>query len=390
MGHDLPTQPALTPVERLHRLVSRLRRRAALSWSATALIAALAADLGYDLANLLLVRLTGKSLYFPVLFPLAMALLAAVIVRRTRPQAFCRSLDDAFNLKDRLAAAERYRRTPGIPAAVVAAQAAETLARIDPRALASRFAFRPRLPGALLLLVAGAWVGVRLFLPEQFMPPRNLLLQQGQVLVARAFRHPRVAVGPGGAPGRRRGRIEVTSVPPEGVAEPSPAPTAPTGAPAAPVPPTGPPPPEPKKPEEAGRPEEKGPQPRTAPSEPQPAPPAAAARQPGADATDNRKDSRGGVAPPKAASVEVGKAVAPLGVRPDGTLAPPLADLKAGAGAYLPPVPLFRLLGRAAAGALLDPETLYVEPDTYQPRYRDHLVRYFERLQQLGENRHGS
>jgi hypothetical protein len=368
--------------------VLRLSRRALLSRLASGLLAAAALDLGYDLAALLVLRLTGRSLYFPVLFPLALLVFSALAVRRARPARLCRELDEAFGLKERLGAADRYRRDRSIAPEVVAAQAAETLARVDPQRLARHLAFRPRVAGPLLLLVAAAWVGVRLVSPEWFLPPRSVLYRGGGALVSRIWRHPAVPAPTGGA-GGKRARPLVASLPPEQREAANPSTQALPGTPSPALVPTG------TAPRAAGQAATAPPSTplpaRAAPPAAPPPDPAARAGAPGKAGKgqpDPRQGSRAGGLPQKSTSIEVGTAVAPLGVRPDSGLVPPMADLKGGAGSA--PLPLFRVLGQGAADGLFDPDTLYVQPETFSPRYRDHLIRYFEKLQQLGERSHGS
>ena len=93
----------------------------------------------------------------------------------------------------------------------------------------------------------------------------------------------------------------------------------------------------------------------------------------------------------KSLSEETTEKPSPLVDKPYQGLAPePLGLTFREAEAYLPPIPLFRLLMKdAAKEGLVDPESIAIVPEAYQEKYRQHIVAYFEKLQSLREERDG-
>jgi hypothetical protein len=100
---------------RLRREVLKTSFRARLILLAQAFLAAVAADLLYDLLNVALFITTGRKMYFPPFFLVVLAVFSVYALRKTRILPFSRMLDANHRLKDRLASAYSYRRSGRVP-----------------------------------------------------------------------------------------------------------------------------------------------------------------------------------------------------------------------------------------------------------------------------------
>lgn len=388
-GHHPGTGPAAGA---LARSVRRVRGRARAVLLGTAAIAALAADVWYEIAANGIALLLNVEIYFTLFFLVAFAVLAGGVLLRTRLEPFSRALDARFALKERLGAAAAYRASRSIPAVIVEAQARESSAAIDFAALRRSFRFRPY--GALLALSLGvaltAWLVWRY--PEQ-VQPRNLVFHGGSLMKAAGRGH-----GARPADGDRGGR-EKTAARREG-------PTDRQGAPAK-VPPSlpggkgkdrqGP------QPADPGRKPENG---ATAAKEPEPAPGRntrnAVGPAPGKGTTTSpgRSDGQAAAArdttgtPTRSRSFEDTRGVSAVTAIPEGGPGAPQSDLRArdqGQPPALPPLPFFRLLsGKQRAEALLDPGTITIILEAYPAKYRSHLEAFLKALQSRREQKSGS
>lgn len=371
----------------LQRTVSGIRRKVRAQLLLKALLSAVAADLLYDVAGIGLVFATGYSIYFPPFFFIVLALFVLVALRRTRTRAFYRRLDREFRLKDRLAAAYEYRRSGSIPPAIVEAQARESLGSVDFSSLRRSLRLRPGYHLAAVALLGGT-LALIVWRNPGLYTPGNYLYRQGSAILSR-FEHPPVDAEQVFAPGDGQDDEHPRTPFPEEEGEEEREPEAAAE-------------------EEAGEPEpEEAPaeKERAAPEPPEPEPveEGEEARHPVSDDSGAGRERAGeGEAPragpsntggttSKSPSVEVTDRPSPLIEKPYTGLAPESARLDAeGAGGYLPPIPLFKLLGGPSRGSFFDPETIYIVPEAYHARYREHIVAYFEKLQTFRGGRDGS
>ena len=370
----------------LRDAVLRLRRRARAHLLAKALLAAVAADLLYDLAGIGVALLTGRSITFSPFIVVVFAVFVVFALRATSLRAFSRRLDGEHGLKSRLAAAEEFRRSGRVPAAIVEAQARETLRSVDFAAIRRSLRFSPAAHlGAIAF--SGGLLGLILWGFPGLFQPQGFLLRQGGALVSR-FSHPQVdapllrASGGGGggdeaAPGEAKPKSEERGKPAAGEDRKQPEPPEREAR---------------EKPREqvAGKKPERRPEQAKPPGDPREGPGKA---KPPSPPQGPRKGggAAGAAAPEKLASVEVTRKPSPLAARPRPGLAPEgvRLDPRAG-GAYLPPIPLFRLLAGSRGGALVDPDTVQIVPGAYDARYRRHIIAYFEKLQALRGGTDGS
>jgi len=364
--------------EELQRKVLRVRRKARIILLGRALLAAIAADLAYDLLSLGLFILTGARTYFPPFFFVAWTVFSIYALRKTRLLTFNRSLDRQHRLKDRLTSALRYRTTGVVAAPMVAAQARESLEAIDFQHLRQAFRFKPWYSLAVIALAMTAMASIKARFPEHF-DPRNIVFRQAARLTD-LYRHP------GSLP-------EELAMAPQGTAA-----DGPTDSPAGDA--------EEKNTEEgAEHPEKAAAKDKEAKKEAtvveakKPPQDKAAPKKEAADTPVPQEKKRvtrtiaseqgGGIT--KTPAVEATRRASPLAEKPYRGIAPePLGFTPGEAQRYIPPIPLFKLLmGEAKSSGLVDPEAITVVPEAYQERYRDHIIAYFEKLQSLREEHHG-
>lgn len=379
-AHSPGTGPA---ARELARSVRNVRTRARAMLFGSAAIAALAADVWYEIAGNALALFLRVDIYFPLFFLVAFAVLASGVFLKTQFEAFSRDLDTRFSLKERLGAAATYRTSRTIPAAVIEAQAREAAAAIDFAALRRSFRFRPY--RALLALGLGTivlgWLAWRY--PDRF-EPRNLMFRHGGTLMTLAdLRQGGGTEKPGS---RLQGAPERPAAPPrkpmtltastgntqDGTQESNPDQQHGKAVPAG------------KKPEPP--PAQQAPDPgRPAPGKSASPPPAQSNSQTSAyrDTNWSREQSR---------AYEETRRVSPATAKPAGGPSAPLPDLRAAVrGQPLPPLPFFRLLsGKQPADALLDPGTVTIILEAYPGKYRSHLEAFLKALQSRRELKRGS
>lgn len=373
----------------LRRELGRVRRKARMVLLGEAFLAAIAADLLYDLLSLGLFLLTGINTYFPPFFLVVLSVLILSLLLKTRLLPFSRSLDRKHRLKERLTSAFFYQGSDSVPAPIREAQARETLEAVDFSSLRGSYAFRPIYSTAAIVFLVAALGGVMWKYPGLFKPA-NFVYRQGARVVS-SYQHG----GPAGD------QLAMSSDPSSEESGANPAPDEDDSNPAAekaPAPPdetggeTDPGEETPervvKEKKEMEDPPEKNEEPPRQPGPPdreQEIPPPKEGKPPRPSSSN-----QGGVIM-KSRSVETTEEPSPLADKPYWGLAPePLGFTFREAEAYLPPIPLFRLLMKdAAQGALIDPESVTIVPEAYQERYRRHIVAYFEKLQSLREEQDG-
>ena len=372
----------------LRREVARVRRRARAVLLAGAVVAALAADLWYEILTFWIFRYFRVSIWFPLFSLVAFAVFAAAVVRRTRTFRLSAMLDGRFALKERLSSAFRFGSIPGMPADLREAQAHETLRAVDFGRLRASFRFRPW--GALALLVAGigiaSWHVYRY--PESFNPSSIAFRQARVVFVAvKSLGGGRDGAGTRGAGDASQqgdsGHPRVALVPEEGSSGKEPPPGAQSGRTTDEQPPPG------KEKNSGDAPEPPQKPPEHPESSPDRKPPSPDRRGEGKSARLG-PDEGGSFGRP--VSLEETDGISPPTARPESGLAAGAANLRGpGAGPALPPLPFVRLLGAGKpAGVLFDPESLNIVLEAYPSKYREHLETYLKALQALREERHGS
>lgn len=378
-----PSQTTLPEsAEELQRKVLRVRRRARIILLGHGVLAAIAADLAYDLLSMGLFALTGVRTYFPPFFFVVWAVFSIYALRQTRLLTFSRSLDRDHCLKERLTSALRYRTTGAVATPMVAAQAKESLDAIDFQNLRQSLKFRPWHSLAVIALAMAIMVAVTARFPENFVP-NNIVFRQGSHLT-NLYRHPgppleELAMAPQGtAPD---GKMDL----PAGDAKKKNADEGaepPEEAPADDEDNTS----EEKKTTERvkdkKRPGEMTPKKKPAADKPLPGEKKKVTRTEASDKGGNIT---------KTPAVEATHQPSPLAEKPYRGLAPePLGFTPGEARRYIPPIPLFRLLmGEAKSDGLIDPEAITIVPEAYQERYREHIIAYFEKLKSLREEHHG-
>jgi len=370
--------------EELQRKVLLVRRRARIVLLGHAFLAAIAADLVYDLLSLAIFVLTGARTYFPPFFFVVFTVFSIYALRETRLLTFSRTLDHEHRLKDRLTSALCYRTMRIVDAPMVAAQAKESIDAIDFQRLRKSVKFKPWYSLAIIALAATTMVTLAARFPKYFIP-KNIVYRQAARLVD-IYRHPRSLPA------------ELAMAPQEAATDGD------LGLPAG----------------DAG---EKNAAESTKPPEKEPAAAddkddkddeeakneAKKAKKPPHDKAPPKKETagtpvprekkrvmrtiaseRGGVIT-KAPAVEATHRASPLAEKPYRGIAPePLGFTPGEAQRYIPPIPLFKLLmGEAKSSGLVDPEAITIVPEAYQERYRDHIISYFEKLQSLREEHHG-
>ena len=386
-------EPEKQPPESARRLrseVSRIRLRARAVLLLEAFLAAVAVDFLYDLAGFGVFLLTGKSNYFPPFLFVIFAVFALYALGKTRFLPFCRSLDRKHRLKERLASAEAFRLSGGIPDDVVEAQARESLAAIDLPGI--RKTIRPRLAahlGAIALLAV--IMGTIVWQFPGFFEPMNFFTRHGRQIVT-SYRH-RTSIEEMMAEAERQGDgagESRTGTEPDEAEEDE-------GTPeegekmAAGEPPPGAEETEESAPEEG---EEKVAEAEREESPPEPSLPeekkAVDAPQPEGEKGRAASSNTGGV-PGKVPAVEETTRPSPLAEKPYAGLAPePFKFDSERTKGYLPPIPLFKLFaGPPTMETLIDPDAINIVPEAYEEKYRRHIIAYFERLQSFRGDSHG-
>lgn len=363
--------------------LGRVCRRARAVALGGAVIAALAADVWYEVGSFWAFRLFKVWIWNPPFFFVALVVFAAQAVRRTGTLALSRSLDAEFALKERLVSAFRFAQLAGLPADIREAQARETLRAVDFRRLRASFRFRPW--GQLVLLAAGCGVtAVLMYRYPGVFNPRSVAFRQSRVVfqvVKDLATGPREgAESPGAGDGQQGGGDHpLVALVPESK---SPKQGAPTESPS------------------GGGTDEKSPPGRNEPSPPAPSE-ESSTRHPGNKPGEKPPPGAGpgshpgpdeGGALGRSASLEETEGISPPTPRPESGLATAVADLRVpGSGPALPPLPFVRLFGGGTqAGTLLDPESLNIVLESYPPKYREQLASYFKALQDLRASRKGS
>ncbi|MHB8834971.1 MAG: hypothetical protein ACYC9Y_04605 [Candidatus Methylomirabilia bacterium] len=386
MPTDARSSAAAPDSLELRREVGRVRRRARIVLLAGAVVAALAADVWYEIFTFGIWWYSRVNVYFPLFFFVALAVFAVGVARRTATLPLSTALDEKFSLKARLAAASRFERLSRVPEDLREAQARETLRAVDFSRLRSSYRLRPW--GAIAWLIVGS--GIAGLLMHRFpavFNPNNLVFRQGRVVFMTVKSISNKAAnggaGAGGDPPRQfpAGHPQVALVLKDSPDREAPPGAQPSGSTGEKPPPGGG--------NRSGDETEPGGKP---PTHPEPSPDR---KSPDADRSGAGKEARPGSADgstrSRPVSLEETDGISPPTARPESGMAGPAMDLRGpDGGPSLPPLPFVRLLGGAQPGALFDPETLNIVLEAYPPKYREHLESYLKILQSLSERPNGS
>ncbi len=383
--HSLPAS-----VDALRLKLDSLRWKARLAMLATALLAALAVDEAYNAVGIGIVLLRGPSIYFPPLLLIVLAVLSAYVLRSTRPSAFSRRLDRDFALKDRLSSARLFRRPGAVPAEVAEAQARECLDRVDFAAMRRRFRFRPRLPLLAIAVFGGVillawWRHPGLFTPQSFLLRHGMSLYR---VMRPDMRSPSRLSGyvPGEEEDGRRPESPASQD--RRVGEKAPDKKEEAKKPAAKEDEKPAPSARQKEPEEKDKEKERDKEKRGRQEEKE-----REARRPKGDLPSARRPltlyGRGRPSGMNVSQETTAGTSSPV-ERPDESQAPLFTGVPRQPGQpYLPPIPLLKLKDKRPGEAFVDPDTVYIQPESYREKYRRHITAYFEKLTKLKEEAHG-
>jgi hypothetical protein len=389
-GHDSRSRKIA-----LSRTLGRLRQRARLGGLLRALLLAVAADMGYDIAGIGLFRVTGKSIYYPPFFVVILVILTLRALAETTMPVFARRIDHRHHLKDRLASHLTFRRDPSVAPDLAEAQAAETLSHVDLPAISRGLRVRPWAHlAAIAVFTVALWF---LLWRYPYVEPQNFAFRHGARMAGLVREllpsgHPPVgdqtadsrgsdATSPDGEAGSEEsgadGEAKKKAPPLEGM---SPPPDQAADATAEPTP--GPPP------EDPGRNQED-------------------TREPGDPSGADRKMRTAEQAPPgnqygssfnaesrmRILSRETTRRAAGLTTAPPRPLIPPpgISGTGGGRSFRLPSLPRLSLADRLPdRDILLDPDTIYVSPEGYAGKYHDLIMDYYRELLALKGEDHGS